>query len=466
MIRSSLVHLFPLLASAALHAAEVVIEERPFTIEADLTAALMPENGVMPLRIDAKTWEDFRIVELASHGASVAKGGLLVRFDAAGIDRKIADTQRSVSAAGLALARMEHEFKTLQETAPHKLAALRQAAEIAKEEHAYFTKTRRKATEETAAQKLERKKQMLSNQQEELTQLAKMYEADDITENTEEIILTRQKDDVAAAEFALRMETLNYQRSLEVELPREAIALANNERDAAIALRTAEEEIPRALEMKKLELSALKTQLQREKETLAELEHDRAFFEIKAPAAGVFYHGPIEDGRWSPGEITKNLVMGGRPAILRSFGSFIPATSKLMLVAFLDEAEARSLKPELSGTATLTGREDIEIPVKLARLATVPNPEGGYRADFSAVWPNEPAPVTGASARIRMITYHRDRAIFVPSEALSRNADGWTVEVKLTDGKTERRPVKHGRVSGDQTEILGGLEVGQVIVAP
>ena len=38
--------------------------------------------------------------------------------------------------------------------------------------------------------------------------------------------------------------------------------------------------------------------------------------------------------------------------------------------------------------------------------------------------------------------------------------------MKLADGKTERRPVKRGRISGENTEILSGLEVGQVVIAP
>jgi HlyD family secretion protein len=54
----------------------------------------------------------------------------------------------------------------------------------------------------------------------------------------------------------------------------------------------------------------------------------------------------------------------------------------------------------------------------------------------------------------------------VPTKAVSFDAAGWTVDVKLADGKTERRPVKRGRVSKDETEILSGLEVGQVIVVP
>ena len=73
---------------------------------------------------------------------------------------------------------------------------------------------------------------------------------------------------------------------------------------------------------------------------------------------------------------------------------------------------------------------------------------------------------TGATAQIRLIAYQQPTAVVVPNKALAFGAAGWTVEVKLADGKTEHRTVKRGRVSGDETEIVSGLEVGQVIVVP
>jgi multidrug efflux pump subunit AcrA (membrane-fusion protein) len=466
MIRLSALYLMPVLFAATSQAGEFTVEQRPFTIEKSFNATALPDAGGVLLQIEPETWPDYQIIDLADHGSKVAKGETLVRFDAEAIDKKLADTRRSLESGALALAQAELDLKHLQETSPHKLDAYRRAAEIAREEHAYFIKTRRKAAEQSAAQELEHKKQMLSNQQEELKQLAKMYAADDLTEDTEEIILTRQKDDVATAEFALRMETLDCKRTLEVSLPREAVTLANHERDTTLNLLKAQEEIPRAIALKKIELESLKTSYQREKEALSELEHDRTLFEIKAPADGCFYHGPIENGRWSPAEALKTLYKHGRPPANRPFATFVPATAKLILVAFLDEAAARSLKTDLSGTATLAGREDIEIPVKLGEIAAAPGPDGTYRADLGAAWPNDLTPIAGNTAQIRIIAYHQPAAIFVPTKALAFETNGWTVGVKLADGKTERRPVKRGRVSGENTEILSGLEIGQVVIAP
>lgn len=466
MIRLSALHLVPILFAVTSQAGEITVEQRPFTQEKAFSASVLPEAGVELLQIEPQVWADFEIIDVAAHGAKIAKGDVLVRFDAEGIDKKLVDARRALETGALALAQAELDLKHLQETTPHRLDAYRRAAEIAKEENAYFNKIRRKSLEEQAAQELERKKQMLANEQEELKQLGKMYDADDVTEETEEIILTRQKNDVKAAEFALRMETLDFQRTTEVNLLREAVSLANNERDTALSLLKAEEDLPRALNQKKLEVETLKTSHQREKENLAKLEKDRSLFEIKATAEGWFYHGSIENGRWTTGEAVKSLVKHGRPLPNKAFASFVPSSARLVLTAFLEEPVASSLKAELAGTACLVGREDVEIPVKLSKLSPHRGRMAATTQDLSADWPKEITPITGTTARVRMISYHQPSAIAIPSRALSYNPQGWTVEVKLADGKTEKRPVKRGRIADDLTEIVSGLEVGQVIIAP
>lgn len=214
------------------------------------------------------------------------------------------------------------------------------------------------------------------------------------------------------------------------------------------------------------ELATGTTSLQSAKETLAAMEADRAQCEMKAPADGWFYHGLVENGRWTAGEDAKSLVKNGRPAENLPFATFIPATAKLGWVAFLDEARARALTPGCTGVAQLAGREDLEIPVKLVKLATVPALAGSYRADLTVTWPKDFTPVAGITARIHLIAYYQPAAIALPNNALAYGPQGWSVAVKLTDGTTERRTVKRGRASQDATEILSGLEVGQVVLAP
>lgn len=174
----------------------------------------------------------------------------------------------------------------------------------------------------------------------------------------------------------------------------------------------------------------------------------------------------MENGRWTTGDSSKNLTPNGRLAGNAAFATFIPGNTDLSLVAFVDEATARALTSGLSGIAILAGREDLEVPVKLLHLAEIPGPDGTYRADVQVHWPKEAKPTAGTTAEVQFISYQNPATIAIPTKALRLTPSGWTVEVKLADGKTEQRPVKRGRVSKENTEILSGLEVGQVIIHP
>jgi HlyD family secretion protein len=465
MARLTSLPLVAVLLAGFAHAGELTIQPKAFFTEQAFSASALPSEATL-IRLDSKVWPDFEITQLAAHGSMVAAGAALVTFDAAAITKKLADASRACAISELNLAQATLELAILTESTPLKLDSVRRAARNAKDENQYFSATRRNAAEQQAAHALMRAKETLGNQQEELRQLTKMYAADELTEETEEIILVRQRDAVGHAEFALRMEQLDHDRTLKVTLPREAETLAASERDTALALAKAEAELPRQLIVQKLQLEALNTACTRDKETLADLQADRKLFEIKAPAAGWFYHGPIEDGRWTTGELIKSLLVGGKAPVKRAFATFIPTTAKLGLTAFVDAASARALAPGLKGSATLSGREDLELPLQLTQLASTPEPDGRYRANLEVTWPEGLLIAPGTPAEVTLIAYDKAAAIAVPTKALTFTPGGWTVEVKLADGKTEHRLVKRGRAAKDTTEIRSGLEAGQVILTP
>ncbi len=447
------------------HAAEVTIEKRPFVIRHAVTATALPEE-VSLLQLNAAAWTDFEITRIAPHGSRVSEGDVLVAFDPEDIDQKLHDIRKAAETRVLEIKQARLELSHLETTTPHKLEALKRAAEEAKEENTYFTETRRKAEEESADQRLRRAGIYLENEREELRQLEKMYAADDLTEETEEIILKRQKDQVVAAEFELRMQKLSHTRTREVLLPREAVTLADAARDTAIALDKFTEEAPRAISRKKLELETLETTAARDKESLAKLEADRKQFEFTAASDGWFYHGVIENGRWITGDVIKPLVIHGNPAPRRPFATFIPATAKLKLVASLKGDVASQLDKDAAGVAWIAGCEDAEFPVKLIDINPAPGPDGLFTAGFSAQWPEKLKVAPACSVKISVIACQAPDAIILPAKALELGASGWTVAVKLADGKTERRPVKRGRIFNDECEILSGLEPGQVVVVP
>jgi len=457
--------LIPVLLAAAAHAKELTLETKPFFIAHSFPATALPSQS-SPVRLDPEAWPTFIIVSIADHGSVVQKDQALVVFETEDFDKNLADTRQAIAAETLGLAEAELALATLQKTVPEKLARLKRDAEEAAEKLAYFTATSRKISEETADYGLRRTEQMLASYEEELKQLLQMYEADDITEDTEEIILEKQRFAVESAKFSLKREILDHKRTKELTIPREGAELQEKSDDAALALETGSKELPRSIELKKVEIAGLKTSLARNQELLTDLEADRKLFEIKAPADGTFYFGSIEDGKWTTGDLIKSLVPGGSAPVERTFGTFIPADASIVIRAFLNQATAQALAPGVKGIAALKGRTDTPIPITLESLSSAPDTDKAYPAVFTAEWPDGQIPITGQSLSLNLVSYVSAKAIVIPSKAITFGPEGWTAEVKLADGKTERRPVTRGKSSDDETEIAAGLEAGQVVIVP
>lgn len=452
-----------LLATA--HAAELTLEKKPFFVAHQLSGSALPDEFTS-IRLDAEEWNGFTIDSILPHGSRVKKGEVLVAFEAEAMDKKTADVKQRITNLEFEISSAEIELEKLEKTTPEQLARAERRAEVAAEELAYFRETDRALSKEKAEHDVTRREQILASYQEELKQLLQMYEADDLTEHTEEIILKQQRDKIASAEFSLRVEQLEARRMIDVSLPRKELALVADAEAASVDWEAAERELPLALAQKKQALEELKISLQRENEALAGMEKDRQFFQFKAPADGMFYHGSLEGGKWETGELVKALVPGGTVANRKVFATFIPDAANLAIHAFPKQADAADLKVNARGFATPSGQEDVLIPAELASLSEVPNPDRSYHAVFAAEWPEGAVPAPGEAFEVNVISHAAEEALVVPADALRFNAEGWTVEVKLADGDSERRVVSRGKTFGEEVEITAGLEAGQVIIVP
>jgi len=450
MARITPLHVVPALLAAAVHAGEITVESAPFHIAHHLRAEVVPVDPLL-IRPEAKLWRDFRIVQIAAHGGRVEAGDLLVRFDPAAIDREMERLREVREASGRLARESEMALRHLNESAPLRQAALKLSASQAKQELDEFTTSGRKAAEERAAQTIRISQKLLARQREELTKLVNIHEAGKTSDKYNHPLVLGQLDEVSATEFTLRMETLDLERTVKVLLPRQAEALAARQKETELALRHLEEEIQQQLALRKSELESAKDAVARAERDLALLEADRTLFEVKAPASGWLWHGAI----------------GGIPTTGSApVATFVPVTSKVVLVAHVPEASARTMTKDLVGTGALTGQTEPAIAVKVLSIGEVPSSDGNVRIEMNATWPEGSHPVPATGMDIHFISHQKPAAIAIPSNALSFGPNGWTVDVKLAEGDTEPRPVKPGLNSGTVTEILGGLEPGQVIRVP
>ncbi len=89
------------------------------------------------------------------------------------------------------------------------------------EDYDLYQKEERDLVVKLAKASLEQSKQSLQYEQDELEQLEKMYEADDLTEETEEIVLKRQRSAVKLAETYMKVAEFSYDYQLRLSMPRQ-----------------------------------------------------------------------------------------------------------------------------------------------------------------------------------------------------------------------------------------------------
>ena len=419
------------LALPAAMAGEFKVEKKPFKSTVALEGVFLPDKA-HPLKIDPKAWADFTIKELVSQGAPVKKGAPIVVIDTKGIDRQLADDADATASRKMALSAGELELANLEKTTPWRLQAAELAYKRAKDDHGYFVEVSRPLQEEAAKRSLQSAERYLESATEELNQLLKMYKEDDLTEETEEIILKRQRYAVESAEFRLKSAKLSTKRSLEVTIPRSAIDQEQALKDAEVAWKTTRETLPSALQQKRLDAKKLRVDDQRADEKSANLKGDRAQMEIKAQSDGRIYHGEIDNGRWSPVAAAKFMKIGGKILPRVVFATLIPNDAKMQLDAFVDEIAASKLKEGQKGYVAPASSARSRLAVEVTKVATHPAVDGKYHVLLTLHGtPEELHLVPGMKGKGKITTGNEGESLAIPSKALNEEADGtYTVKVK------------------------------------
>lgn len=413
------------------------------------------------VKLTPKSWSDFTVQYAVTHGANVKKGEVLVRFDSEKIKEQIEDQEQERPAARIAFELAGAELENLEQTTPAKLDSAKRSYRNADEDYSYFESTGRPQREKSAKFNLKGAEQRVENANEELKQLLKMYEADDVTEETEEIILKRQKFAVESAQFFLESAKLTSTRDLNVLIPREYESLKNTRRDQELALMLAEENLPRTLAKKRYDYEKIKRDQKKAEKKLADLKSDLELMEIESPREGVVFYGANENGKWTTGgAVAKKLIPGGKVQAQEVIMTVVNP-EKLIMKATIPENELGHFKEGMKGTASPIAAPDKKIPVKLEGLGLLPLPGGGYEAQITFNKDKSVRLVPGMTCKVSFTEGDGKEALLVPKDAVFGETDA--KHVYLTKGN-RKRAVKVGESDDKMTAITDGLSAGDQIL--
>ena len=434
------------------------------TLDGIFEAQAMSEVVLRP-----EVWSKLKVVKAVEQGTRVKQGQPLVWLETKEIDQEIQNLEYSRGLSVLTLRKTEQELQALVESTPLDLTSSERAKKIADEDLEYFLKVDRPLSEKSARHSLERSQFSLEYAEEELNQLEKMYKADDLTEETEEIILKRAKRTVDSSRFYLEQARIRTDQTLKVTIPRKLETLTDAARRQAISFAKSRVTLPAALEQKHIEFEKAKFERTKLNERLARLQQDRKLLTVRAPADGIVYYGQCTRGKWSGGTTVQPQLREGGTLKANQVFMTIVEPKDLFVRVEVPEKELQHLRPGTAGKVVPTAFPQLRLAAKLEHIASIPLTAGKFDGRIS-IGQNkkESRIVAGMACKVKLMPYLNKEAIAVPAAAVfADDLDDQKRYVYLAaeEGRQqEKRPVKVGKQTDKQVEILEGLTVGDVIL--
>jgi len=247
------------------------VKAEHFKVQAQLKGVFESPH-VAEIVFHPEAWAEWVALEAAEPGSLVKKGDVILKLDTRKIDEAIKDAETALDAMKAALDIARAELAAMEKTLEMDLAAAERAKRYADEDLKRYTELDRPMSVKQADRVVKNATNYLEYEKEELRQLQKMYEADDLTEETEEIVLKRQRDRVERAKFNLEVAKYNADQTLAVTLPRQDVATKENAARQTIGLAKAKVAIPAGVVKKRLEVDKLVRDQRKASEKLAKLK--------------------------------------------------------------------------------------------------------------------------------------------------------------------------------------------------
>jgi multidrug efflux pump subunit AcrA (membrane-fusion protein) len=425
------------------------------------TAAQMTEVVLRPEAWAQMPGQGFSVLTAVEPGTRVKKGDVLVTLQMDKIDRAIRDVEAEQQLAQVAIRLAEEELPVLEKSTPVEIATAERNKRQADEDLKKFLEVDRPLAEATAENGTKNAQHFLDYAKEELKQLQKMYRNKDLTEETEEIILKRQRHQVEMSEFSLKTATIKRDQVLKVDMPRQEQTSRDNVVKQTLALEKARGTLPLTLNQKHLALEKLKYDADKAAERLQHLKKDREAMTVKAPTDGIVYHGRCVNGQWNSATVTPRLQRGG---VLMPEDAFMTVVSSrpLLVQAVAEEKDLHWLKSGMKAKVVPTGYPDVRLPVELASLGLVLQSPGNYGAIFKVDAASIPENVMpGMACTVKVVAYRNETALSLPSSAVFSDDDEDHYVYRTGGG--DKVVVKVGKTAGDRTEILDGLKEGDEV---
>jgi hypothetical protein len=451
----------PAKAAASTHRVGLV----PFKIESRFEG-VFESPKMVEVRVDPKRWTQLVVADAVPHGTRVGKGDVVIAVETDKLDEAIRDLEIGSRLADLTHALMERELAAMEKATPRQLEFAGRARRIAEEDRKRYEDKEQALAEAVNDANLKMSEFSRENAEEELAQLEKMYEQDDLTEETEEIVLKRARFQAEIAQLYEHFARDSHERSVALGLPRRLESIRKAAEAAALDQEHAEATLPLALDKLRLELEKSANERRKAAAQLADLKADRQLLPITAPTDGVVYYGRWKQGKWLDGDAAQRLRQGGqldpREPVLTIVGG-----GRLHLRSVVAEKDLGRVPVNAAAKVTPRAFPEPALGGQVRSVSAVPIAPGRFEAVVDLT-DERPQLVAGMEADVRVIADLRPEVLAVPRKAVfSEDLDDtkrYVLVVPEPGKDAVKRTVAVGRSNEELVEITAGLSVGEEIL--
>lgn len=445
------------------------VQRKPLKITVDLDGVFEARSaGEIALKFDEyMPAPALTVISAVKHGARVKKGDVLLSLDAEKLDKQIDDLRSDFKLAELGLKQTEDSLAALERTTPLDLAANERAAKSNQQDRKYYFDVQRPFDLKMAEFNLQRSQNFVEYSEEELRQLEKMYQADEVTEETEAIVLKRARDQLESAKMSLESSRMTRDFAIEFGLPRADERTKESSERRQLDTERAKIAVPEGLQRQQIEVEKLRIQTARSAERLKKLQGDRERLTVRSPLEGVVYYGKCTRGKFGDAQsLADSLHAGGMVQMNQVLMTVVQAQG-MIVRATVPEDQLHRLRPGLSGVAVPNGFPDLKLPAVLSQWSEIPAGPGSFDATLKvSLDKDNKAIVPGMACKVKLTAYAKKNALAVPPSVVMTDEfdDQRYVYLVGKDGKAAKRTVTIGQKTDKLLEIAEGLAEGDKVL--
>jgi len=207
-----------------------------------------------------------------------------------------------------------------------------------------------------------------------------------------------------------------------------------------------------ALEAAELQVEAAELQLAAAKQAIPEAEKQLDWATIVAPFDGTITSVDVDEG---------DTVLSTETIV-----HLIDLTT-LELDAEVDEIDVAEVEPGQRVVIELDALPSLQLEGEVISIALLPEMESGvvlYKVKIGFDVPPDAGLRVGMSATADIIIRERHNVLLVPTRAIAHDSEGNAIVKVVLGEQIEERPVVIGISDGFATEIIAGLDEGEIVL--